>query len=226
MWSEDEQRTRGGLASPRILLVSSTLASSSQTQQRTRLTYVLATMISLSGTPSCTKLLTYCLTLLLLLLLLLVSLVFNSQFNHTSVVKIPHTTHSKPLVLYKQQSNSLSKFVSSDVIQRSLDWKRSCLFHTCFNISHCTLKANDRVSVYVYPKMHYNYKFTFSSNQTLVYDPPMSWEYEEIINTVINSEYYEPNASQACMFIPYLDLLNQRTVNTSISSAIFQALKL
>lgn len=179
-------------------------------------------MIRLSGTPpSCTKLLTYCLCLLFLLLL--ISLFFNSNFHHTSVVKIPHTARSTPLTLHNQQSNSLSKFVSSAVIQRSLDRKKSCLFHTCFDISCCTLNAYDRVTIYVYPKMQY--KFTFSSNHTMVYDPPLSREYEEVVNTIINSEYYEPNASRACLFLPFLDLLNQRTINTSLISAIFQKLQ-
>ena len=180
-------------------------------------------MIRLSGTPpSCTKLLTYCLCLLFVLLL--ISLFFNLQLHHTSVVKTLHTARSTPLSLHDQQSNSLSKFVSSAVIHRSLDRKKSCLFHTCFNISCCTLNAYDRVTVYVYPKMQY--KFTFSSNNTLAYDPPLSWEYEEVVNTIINSEYYEPNASRACLFVPYLDLLNQRTINTSLTSAIFQKLQL
>lgn len=187
-------------------------------------------MFRLSAAPSCIKLLTYCLTLLFFFLLF-VFLFKNLQHHYPSSsvsFKYSHSIRSTPVSLHDQtnQPNSLSKFVKSATVSRSLRWKSSCRFHSCFNISRCTLNTEDKILVYVYPQMHY--KFTVSLNQsakqTIIYEPYMSREYEEAINTVINSPYYVPAASEACVFLPSLDILNQRTVNTSLHSAILQTL--
>lgn len=179
-----------------------------------------AVMIRVSSPPSCTKLLIWCFCFLLVLLLLL--LLFSSHLNNHSSQRLSHFSYSTPDINKKQ---TLLNFVTAKAIRRSLKWKTACRFDTCFNINRCILNQQERVSVYVYPQLHY--QFTESpGTEPVLYDPPVSWEYEELLKAVTESPYYEPNGTKACVLLPSLDLLNERMVNTSIHSGILQALNL
>ena len=41
---------------------------------------------------------------------------------------------------------------------------------------------------------------------------PISREFFEIIDTILNSEYYTPNPQEACLFIPPIDTLNENNL--------------
>ena len=93
-------------------------------------------------------------------------------------------------------------------------WKENCYFHTCFEINDCQYEIHERIKIYVYPEY--------------TYSPPVhleiSTEYQEIIDTIKNSHYYEPLPFKACLFVPSVDTLNQRNLNLSLTSSILHSL--
>ena len=98
-------------------------------------------------------------------------------------------------------------------------WKKTCQFHTCFEINDCQLLEDDKISVYVYPD--HNYMF---SDKKTVYQTEPSQEYTELLAIIQSSEYYEPSPSKACVFIPSIDTLNQQRNNLTLVSLMLQAL--
>ena len=107
--------------------------------------------------------------------------------------------------------------------QNAIDqWKDTCRFHSCFEINNCQLNtATDTISVYVYPG--YIYQF---SNQKTTYLAELSKEYQEVLAVIQSSKYYVSSAADACVFVPSIDLLNQRGKNTTLISFMLQALPL
>lgn len=96
-------------------------------------------------------------------------------------------------------------------------WKDTCQFHTCFEINDCRFSVNDQISVYVYENYEYSYKRD-------KYEAELSTEYRKILSVIKGSQYYEPDPSKACVFVPSIDILNQQRINTSLVSYMLHAL--
>ena len=92
-------------------------------------------------------------------------------------------------------------------------WKDKCFFHNCFEINECHYSIPERIKVYIYPE----YQYTVS-NEVTQYS--ISNEYSEILNIIRQSVYYEPLPNKACIFIPSLDTLNERNLNSSVISEL------
>ena len=58
---------------------------------------------------------------------------------------------------------------------------------------------------YVYPLVHY-------VDEEHIEIKPISKEFYEFIETIVNSEYYTSNPEEACIFIPTVDLLNENSL--------------
>ena len=177
-------------------------------------------MFTFPGTPSCRKLVPTVITLLLFLVL--VYLLIRSPKHSTQPTLLYHSISD----LRQPTLQSLTNFLTPAIINQSSLWMRNCHFHTCFNISRCVHTVNDLIGVYVYPRQRYQYVEPVSGTEakTVVYDPPFSQEYEELLTAVVNSDYYQPNSSLACVFIPSLDTLNEQLINASVYSGALHSL--
>lgn len=93
----------------------------------------------------------------------------------------------------------------------------NCSFWDCFNVYRCGQRTEDRISIYVYPLTNYvdsNGKSAFT----------LSREFYFILKTIIDSPYYTPNPSEACLFIPSIDVLNQNRIDTHLVGKALAAL--
>ncbi|ROT65577.1 Exostosin-2 [Penaeus vannamei] len=71
--------------------------------------------------------------------------------------------------------------------------------------SRCGRGGYQRISVYVYPMIRY-------VDEEHVAIKPMSKEFYEIIDAILNSEYYTSDPDEACIFIPPIDTLNENNL--------------
>ena len=94
----------------------------------------------------------------------------------------------------------------------------SCLFHTCFDVYHCGYNDDNRISVYIYPPIHF-----LDEDGTRV-TVPMSTEFHEILQTIRDSIYYTPDPEKACLFVPIVDVLNQNHVDNELTAKVLAAL--
>lgn len=101
----------------------------------------------------------------------------------------------------------------------SLPRQESCTFHTCLDVYHCGYNDHTRISVYVYP-LH---EFTNEMGATLL--PPMSKEFYEIIEAVVESPFYTLDPTTACLFVPIVDVLNQNKVRLKETSQALASLE-
>lgn len=83
-----------------------------------------------------------------------------------------------------------------------------CAFHTCFDVTLCSLSRRDKIGVHVYDEP----VFVDSKGNQL--NLPYSVEYKQLIQAVKSSSYYQSNFSRACVFIPPVDTLSQPRMNT------------
>ena len=94
------------------------------------------------------------------------------------------------LFFYEEESLKETKSVN-----KSKEWSDSCFFESeyCFNIHRCINFNENKLKVYIYDK----------------YYGEFSYEFKEFIETILNSDFYESNPKQACLFIPLVDLTNE-----------------
>ncbi|XP_077293542.1 exostosin glycosyltransferase sotv [Arctopsyche grandis] len=93
-----------------------------------------------------------------------------------------------------------------------------CTHWDCLNVYRCGGRGRDRLSVYVYPPQRYtNEKGDEAA-------PPLSLQYYTLLKTIIQSEYYTPDPTEACLFVPGIDTLNQETINLKLTEQALQSL--
>ena len=83
----------------------------------------------------------------------------------------------------------------------------NCTFHTCFDIYNCGYSDSNHIKIYVYSPTRY----VDEQGRGLVLPP--SKEFNEILATVVKSEYYTSDPARACLFLPTVDLLNQDSIS-------------
>ena len=84
-----------------------------------------------------------------------------------------------------------------------------CAFHTCFEVSWCSLSRRDKIGIYVYDEPVF---MDTNGNQLNL---PYSVEYQQLIQAIKSSIYYQSNFSKACLFIPPIDTLSQPRLDTA-----------
>ena len=97
--------------------------------------------------------------------------------------------------------------------------KLFCHFHTCFEVNDCIFDKDDQIRVHVHNQ--YTFHRAVSSHS---YVPEISTEYAEILDAIRNSRYYEKNISQACVFVPPIDTLNQQQHDAKLVSVLLNSL--
>lgn len=95
---------------------------------------------------------------------------------------------------------------------------RDCTHWDCLNVYRCGQRGRDRLSVYVYPPERY-----VDENGTPA-APPISQQYYALLETIIQSEYYTPDPSEACLFVPGIDTLNQDVLDLKLTEQALQSL--
>lgn len=80
-----------------------------------------------------------------------------------------------------------------------------CHYFNCFNVYRCGRGGQQQMSIYVYPMARY-------VDEDHIAIKPISREFFEIIDTIINSEYYTASPDEACVFIPPIDTLNENNL--------------
>lgn len=83
--------------------------------------------------------------------------------------------------------------------------RQDCHYYNCFNVYRCGRNGNQRLSVYVYPLARY-------VDEERVAIKPMSREFYEVLDTIINSEYHTASPEEACVLVPPIDTLNENSL--------------
>ncbi|XP_005097141.1 exostosin-2 [Aplysia californica] len=97
----------------------------------------------------------------------------------------------------------------------------NCTYHnfTCLEVYHCGYDDSTTISVYIYPIQQY-----YDENGNDI-TPPMSREFEEMLQVIAESPYHSHDPETACLFIPSIDLLNENLLNQTQVSQILASLK-
>ena len=113
--------------------------------------------------------------------------------------------------LWLNENNAKYKYLISNYFQvdSNIDYKNDCYFEhdSCFDIKKCILftqtgpNLKSSIRIYIYGKDEQNRGFNYSK------------EYQEFIETIFSSEFYEPNPNKACLFIPMIDTLNENNLD-------------
>lgn len=93
----------------------------------------------------------------------------------------------------------------------------TCTYYTCFDVYRCG-HENGRIGVYIYPIFNY----VDEHGKQLVRQA--SREFMELLEAIQHSPYYTKDAAKACVFVPSVDTLNQRSLNRVALSRILQSL--
>ena len=99
--------------------------------------------------------------------------------------------------------------------------QHNCTYHSCFDVYRCGYTSFDgppQISVYVYPPTRY------VDEAGAAHELPMSHEFADILQAIVDSGFYTSDASAACLLVPSVDLLNQNTIRLHVASQILASL--
>ena len=97
--------------------------------------------------------------------------------------------------------------------------KSNCRFHTCFDINSCALGLEERIGVYVHSQYDY-----INPKSSVRYTSTVSDEYSELLTAVMDSPFYQPDITKACVFISSLDTLNQNRMDVILMTVLLNSL--
>lgn len=125
-------------------------------------------------------------------------------------------------LLYKKISlqpvRNAPEIIITNNLPESLPTNENCSYWDCFNVFRCGRTGHDRITVYVYPLEKYVDENDIPVTETI------SKEYYEILDTIINSNYYTANPNEACLFIPSIDTLNQDRIRSQLTAKVLERL--
>lgn len=108
-------------------------------------------------------------------------------------------------------------FLLQFLIPRPSKTVQQCRMHTCFNIHRCGLNGRQKLSVYIYPLYHLP---IIAGSEFNSQTKNISTQYRRLLQAIFDSPYYVSNPQQACLFIPALDVLNQRYTDPKTAALI------
>lgn len=88
-----------------------------------------------------------------------------------------------------------------------------CNFYNCFSVYRCGRIHQHRLSVYVYPVVRYSNPDRGSELSPL---GPVSEEFLQVLDAVLESPYYTADPLSACLFVPAIDTLNQDRIDAKL----------
>ena len=90
--------------------------------------------------------------------------------------------------------------------------RMDCRFHSCFDIFQCKPQFNGQLKLYVHP----NTRFDDSSKKDIF--GSYTYEFLKMLDGLRNSKYTTQNQSEACLFIPSLDLLSEESLDAKLAA--------
>ncbi|XP_060068340.1 exostosin-2-like [Ylistrum balloti] len=122
----------------------------------------------------------------------------------------------KHIKLLRTEKQTVLSSVINDVTPSPRDTR--CTFHTCLEVYHCGYNDQKQLSIYVYPLE----QFVDDNNEAVTL--PMSREFYDLLETIVNSPYYTEEPETACLFVPSVDLLNQNNLRLKETGQILASL--
>ena len=117
------------------------------------------------------------------------------------------------------------------IIDHGLNYEQECYFENdaCFNLRRClnfkrydSAETNNGEDSLLIKLKVFVYHNPMRINDT---EPAKtSKEFKEFIETILDSEFYEPNPDRACIFVPFVDLLNEKQFNFKEVEEYFHSL--
>uniref|UniRef100_A0AAZ3P381 Exostosin-2 n=1 Tax=Oncorhynchus tshawytscha TaxID=74940 RepID=A0AAZ3P381_ONCTS len=83
----------------------------------------------------------------------------------------------------------------------------SCRMHTCFDVYRCGYNPKNRIKVYIYPLQRF-----VDEGGVPISSTGLSREYNDLLSTISDSEFYTDDVTRACLFVPSIDVLNQNSL--------------
>ena len=116
--------------------------------------------------------------------------------DNTKVSRLLSQIENPETTIYVEESNQTPKNLDTDA--------RKCTHFDCFDIYRCGVH-HQKLLVHV-PKP---IQFLDHKGNPVA---PMTQDYVTILEAIAASEYYTEDYNEACVFVPALDLLNQRSL--------------
>ena len=85
--------------------------------------------------------------------------------------------------------------------------KMDCRFHSCFDIFRCDPQFNGQLKVYVHPDT----KFQHNDDRDVF--GTYTYEFVQILRALRKSKFATSNQSEACLFIPPVDVLSEENLD-------------
>ncbi|XP_061714154.1 exostosin-2 [Cydia pomonella] len=92
----------------------------------------------------------------------------------------------------------------------------NCTYWECFNVYRCGRGGHNKITIYIYPRTD------FHTSEGPI--SKFSREFYVILDTIKHSKYYTANPEEACLLIPSIDTLNQRSFLSKHVSQAFNIL--
>ena len=111
----------------------------------------------------------------------------------------------QPAVIDRAHLDHLPK----NVIQNTsigADTQKNCTYYTCFDVYKCSHTHTGKIGVYIYPLVEY------VDQEGVPITRKITQEFYDLLRAIVSSKYYTSDPSQACLFIPSIDLLNQNRI--------------
>ncbi|XP_013385446.1 exostosin-2-like [Lingula anatina] len=120
--------------------------------------------------------------------------------------------------LHKLERNAQSVVIKSNApLAKERD--SDCIYHTCFDVYGCGDNDGDhRIKVYISPLTKY------VDENGISITLPLSQEYFEILEAIVESEYFTSSPNDACLIVPPIDLLNQNKLRVDETSQVLASM--
>lgn len=127
-------------------------------------------------------------------------------FLFASIQLIPFRGHQNSshsaLILERLTGINIPEF-EIPINQTATQLRTNCTYYTCFDVYKCSHSHTGMIGVYIYPLLEY------VDEEGAPITRKITQEFHDLVRAIINSPYYTPDPSKACVFIPLIDLLNQ-----------------
>ena len=105
--------------------------------------------------------------------------------------------------LFSFSNTNLKQRIDVSINDTYSEYQDFCTYHNCFDVYSCGGIGTNKITIYIYPEIDF-----FDENGVLV-NPIVSKEFKDLVNGIKDSEFYTSDARTACLFMPYIDFLNQ-----------------
>ena len=96
--------------------------------------------------------------------------------------------------------------------------RMECRFDSCFDIHQCEPQVHGQLKIFVHP----NTDFMMKTDKIF---GDHSYEYKEMLNALRNSKYTTTNRTEACVFVPALDLLSENNLNLEFAASALNSIE-